>query len=456
MFKKFNSNFLGGPKVKSINAQLMVISCVLTLLVLYSCFTVKSRYNSVVASMNDYSECNKAIFELRDASNFLTEQVRLFAFTLEPEYMQNYLYEKFDMRHQELAVDIVEMTHVNDAPDVSLQMALREAEYLQKKEMYAIRLLCDSISLTEEFVPETVKGIELTSGDKLLNEEAKIAKARNILYSNEYLNSRDRILFYTNNALNYLINDYIGEENENNMAIHIHFTHQIAFIILLLIFTIILYVILLFLVLFPLFKNQNAIQKNSKMALKGAYEVRYIAAAYNAIFDRNAVTTSALKHKAEHDPLTGLINRNAFDEIKRALINAPEPIAYLLVDIDYFKSINDKYGHVTGDEVLKKISGMLMEQFRATDYVARIGGDEFAVIMTKFGVSPEEIIQRKITELNKKLQVMEEGYPSVSLSVGVAFSEAGYTPDLVEKADAALYSVKRGGRCNCSFYKNNI
>lgn len=453
MFKKSKSNFLGGPKVKSINAQLMVINCVLTLLVLYSCFTVKTRYKSIVYSMNDYSECNKAIFELRDTSNFLTEQVRLFTFTLETEYMQNYLYEKYDVRRQELSVDIVEMSHSDDAPDISLKMALNEAGYLQKREMYVLRLVCDAINLSEDFVPDVVKAVELTPGDKLLNEEAKLAKARAIVYSTEYLNSKDRIQFYTNNALSYLINDYIEDEHANDIAIHVHFAHQIFFIIALLVFNITLYIILLFLVLIPLFRNQESIQKNAKMPLKGAYEVRYIAAAYNAICDKNAVTTSALKHKAEHDPLTGLINRNAFDEIKRALINAPEPIAYLLVDIDFFKKINDKYGHVAGDTVLKKISEMLMEQFRATDYVARIGGDEFAIIMTKFGVAPEEIIQRKITELNKRLQNIEDGLPSVSLSVGVAFSETGYTPDLVEKADAALYSVKRGGRCNCSFYE---
>lgn len=188
------------------------------------------------------------------------------------------------------------------------------------------------------------------------------------------------------------------------------------------------------------------------MGMKGGFEVRYIAAAYNALCDKNAVTASILKHKAEHDPLTGLINRNAFDHIKEALINADEPIAYLIVDIDLFKGINDKYGHLVGDQVLKRIANLLAEQFRNSDYVARIGGDEFAVIMTKFGTTPMDIIQRKIDSLNKQLQTVQDGMPSVSLSVGVAFSENGYNDDLVARADKALYTVKRGGRCNCSFY----
>ena len=189
------------------------------------------------------------------------------------------------------------------------------------------------------------------------------------------------------------------------------------------------------------------------MKLRGSYEVKYIASAYNALCDKNAVTASILKHKAEHDPLTGLINRNAFDQIKEALADSGEPIAYLIIDIDLFKQINDKYGHLIGDDVLKKIASLLMEQFRATDYVARIGGDEFAVIMTKFGLHPTEIIQRKISELNNRLQTVEEGMPPVSLSVGVAFSDEGYVSEIEANADKALYNVKRGGRCNCSFFE---
>ena len=96
-----------------------------------------------------------------------------------------------------------------------------------------------------------------------------------------------------------------------------------------------------------------------------------------------------------------------------------------------------------------------MEQFRGSDYVARIGGDEFAIIMTKFGSSPVEIINSKIQRLNAMLQHNDDGLPAVSLSVGVAFSKKGYVRDLEGQADDALYMVKRGGRCNCSFYDDN-
>ena len=182
-----------------------------------------------------------------------------------------------------MALSIVELSHSNDAPDNCLKMALLEALQLQQRELYVIRLVCDSVYLNSEQLPEKVQNIELSEEDKLLNEEAKLAKARTVLYSAECINYKEQILFHTNNALSYLINDYIEDEKANDATIKIFFAHQITFITVLLIFIVTLYILLLVLVLFPLFKNQEAIHKNAKMELKGAYEVRYIAAAYNAV-----------------------------------------------------------------------------------------------------------------------------------------------------------------------------
>lgn len=236
---------------------------------------------------------------------------------------------------------------------------------------------------------------------------------------------------------------------------HHFFIIQSSFIFIILVLIVLVLILLDRLVFNPLEKSVKSINDGVKMKVKGSYEVNFIEKAYNELCEKNVVTAQILKHKAEHDPLTGLINREAFDHIKEALLENDEQIAYLIIDIDLFKNINDEYGHSIGDDVLRKISSLLMEQFRATDYVARIGGDEFAIIMTKFGSSPTEIIQKKIEGLNQMLQNVQDGLPSVSLSVGVAFSEHGYMDELVDQADKALYRVKNGGRCNCSFFQEN-
>ena len=209
----------------------------------------------------------------------------------------------------------------------------------------------------------------------------------------------------------------------------------------------------IFLLIRPIKSYTKSILVGLPIKKVGSEELQRLVHSYNKLCQNYTEKANVLRHKAEHDPLTDLINRAGFDEIKNVLREYNEPVAYLLIDVDFFKQINDVYGHQTGDLVLKRISKMLSEQFRKTDYVARVGGDEFAVIMTKFGNSPTEIIKSKIENMNNLLQTVVDGLPAISLSVGVAFSEEGFVDSLVEQADSALYKVKKGGRCNCSFYE---
>lgn len=442
-----------GIKAQNFNAILMIAGCLLTLFVFYTSLGIKSKYDDIVFSMNDYSECNKAIYDLKNASELLTEQARLFVRSKSIACLHSYFYELTDLKRREMTMEIVEMTHKDDIPDVNLKLAYFNSENLVQNDLYAMKLVIEVMNFSDEDIPELLKNVDLLESDKKLTGDAKLLKAQDYVYGEDYDNLKARMDYYLDCANKALINMYVTEQQKNDSAIKSIFAQQVIFMIILFFTCIIFYVFLLKLIIIPLYNNLVCIQKNAKMKLKGAYEVKYIASAYNALCDKNAITASVLKHKAEHDPLTGLINRDAFNQIKEALSDSGEPIAYLIIDIDLFKQINDKHGHIIGDEVLKKISNMLMEQFRATDYVARIGGDEFAVIMTKFGMSPVDIIQRKISELNKRLQTVEDDLPPVSLSVGVAFSEEGYVPEVEADADKALYNVKRGGRCNCSFYE---
>ena len=131
------------------------------------------------------------------------------------------------------------------------------------------------------------------------------------------------------------------------------------------------------------------------------------------------------------------------------------PLAFLIIDVDKFKLVNDNFGHEVGDLVLKKVAKLLQESFRATDYPARIGGDEFAVILTDMTVEMQPVIEGKIQKMNEILMNPEDGLPQVSLSVGGAFSEKGFTEDLYKRADVALYEVKEHGRCGCRFCQEN-
>lgn len=129
--------------------------------------------------------------------------------------------------------------------------------------------------------------------------------------------------------------------------------------------------------------------------------------------------------QAEHDAMTDLLNKGSFEKILAIYEKGDAPFAMILVDVDIFKSVNDTYGHATGDAILKKVSSLLKSTFRSVDYVCRIGGDEFAIVLVEMTSDLKYTIQEKITAVNQELSEPTDGLPAVSLSVGVAFSGPG-------------------------------
>lgn len=146
-----------------------------------------------------------------------------------------------------------------------------------------------------------------------------------------------------------------------------------------------------------------------------------------------------------------LLNRRSFDQLLSLYEKDRSSFALILADVDVFKQINDTCGHDMGDRILKRVAALLHTTFRSIDYVCRIGGDEFAVIMVDMSRELYYTIPDKIAEINGLLAVPEDGLPAVSLSAGVAFSdENGFCGSLFRAADSALYTAKAHGRCGCS------
>jgi len=168
-----------------------------------------------------------------------------------------------------------------------------------------------------------------------------------------------------------------------------------------------------------------------------------------------------LKVMAHHDHLTGLPNRNLFgDRLMLAIAEAKRrggQLAFMYLDLDKFKPINDKLGHGVGDEVLKEAARRLKENIREIDTVARIGGDEFAVIL-----APPITLDDSKRTAERLLQVLSEPIQAkghectVSASIGVSLylKDATDAEELVKCADSAMYRVKDSGRNGVEFYGN--
>lgn len=201
----------------------------------------------------------------------------------------------------------------------------------------------------------------------------------------------------------------------------------------------------------PLLEYNESIHHGVIAPIHGVAELRTLAETYNSIYEENEERGILMKHQAEHDSLTELLNRRSFDQILSLYEKDRSSFALILADVDVFKQINDTCGHDTGDRILKRVAALLHTTFRSTDYVCRIGGDEFAVIMVDMSRELYYTITDKIAEINGQLAVPEDGLPAVSLSAGVAFSdENGFCGSLFRAADSALYTAKAHGRCGCS------
>lgn len=164
------------------------------------------------------------------------------------------------------------------------------------------------------------------------------------------------------------------------------------------------------------------------------------------------VAEDEVKYMALHDQLTGLPNRRLFlDRFEQALYRAKrygETLGLLFVDLDSFKEINDRQGHLVGDAVLKEAASRLERCVRRTDSVARIGGDEFVVLLGgRVKAATMELVAKKIIqELSRQFELL--GYHGgVGASIGISlFPEDGQTLDaLLSKADAAMYRAKQAG-----------
>ncbi len=163
-----------------------------------------------------------------------------------------------------------------------------------------------------------------------------------------------------------------------------------------------------------------------------------------------------IRHLAYHDELTNLPSvRLAKDRLSGAIARARREgssAAVLYLDLDDFKEVNDALGHKAGDHVLIAVAERLTGCVRSTDTVARIGGDEFIVVLTGEHVAPDAVAGKVIDRLTRPISVAG-GDISVSCSIGIAsFPAHGATPDrLIEVADQAMYRVKREGKNNFSF-----
>ena len=174
---------------------------------------------------------------------------------------------------------------------------------------------------------------------------------------------------------------------------------------------------------------------------------RFYEQARSSAYDTLAIRNTEILQLAETDKLTGLYNREKLENTLIACLPGVDeqyPLSVMLLDVDYFKKINDQYGHFEGDKVLQALAKKLKDLMREQDIVARWGGEEFVVLCTNASLETAMQLAQRIREDIAKQVICGHG---LTVSVGVAQYEPGDTVEsLLDRADVGLYQAKNNGR----------
>jgi diguanylate cyclase (GGDEF)-like protein len=204
-----------------------------------------------------------------------------------------------------------------------------------------------------------------------------------------------------------------------------------------------------------------------KIDVKGSDEVSHIAEGINSYMSWlknviNDINDISLEHEhlANHDSLTKLPNRSLFfnrlEHLTDQLHRHDRQHAILYIDLDFFKQINDEHGHAIGDKVLQTFSHRLLSSIRINDTGARIGGDEFAVILEEITPDQAQLVTQELLEEMKKPLLIDDITLNIGISVGMTFfpnEESNDPKVLLHQADQALYKAKNSGRQHYRCYE---
>lgn len=444
-----------GMRLQVISGIFMVFSTLLIIITAVVMFSINKKYTDMTAAYDNYNVAKDAIHSLSDTSNYLTNKARQFVITHNINELVEYCEEVQVTRRREAALELVRAYSIKEENEAynSLDEAMQYSLKLQEIEIHAMKLCAVAYGMKDSEIPQLVNDYELEKFELKLSKEEMNSLAMLLLYDENYNSISDKIDKYISDAGEMILSDRRDRQYQSlvmykNAQINLYITITLLFGLI-----IILILMIRILILKPVTRFIKSVTDGVRMEEIGFFEFKYLAKAYNHMFNIQELNTEELKREAERDGLTELLNRGAFEKIKNSLSVTRASIAFLLIDVDCFKGINDNYGHEMGDKILRKVASEIKLHFRNVDYCFRVGGDEFAVIIMDMPREGKDTIIKKVESINKHMFNPEDELVRVSLSIGAAFGE-GYSDELYGNADKALYVSKGRGRNGITFYED--
>jgi len=438
-----------------------VLSLLLTIIFFTFIYYIHSLYQTVQEAKQskvvNYKMLEKAN-ELSKSSDLLTRFARNYVVTGDEKYKENY-YKVLNIRdakefksenYNYIYWNILEPQRSKIFPDTDIKSSLLD-------EIKKLPYTKQQLSKLEKSLKRSNKLVNLELKAFNAMKENKQKLAIDILYSDKYKLAKHNIMLPISELINSTYKNYKIDEDKTNKKIN----NLFRIIFILVISGISIFFIALFLlrkkILIPveyLMDLINKLRNNDNNYKKIIYCNDEIGMLTEQLFNMKEqidYNFEKLKELSTTDPLTGIKNRRSFFESSEKFFKLARrkglALSIIMLDIDFFKKVNDTYGHIVGDEILKFISKIIEKELRDSDIFARYGGEEFIILL------PDTDIEGAFKTANKLRKIVEdtpyEGdvEVSITISLGVAQLEnEKIFNDLIKKADKALYKAKDSGR----------
>ncbi len=437
-----------GLSLRTVNTVIIVCAIVVSAVVFLATIKLSESFKRVTESSEEHIRLRKAAIELMDASDFLTEKVQRFSVTGDTHFLLEYFEEALIANHREEALTKMSAGTASEEAVNDLKEAMDGSLHLMSTEYYAMKLVIEALGIRE--YPAVLKPVELSEKDKALSSEEKMSLAALMVHDDEYYRQKTLIRNNMKASLDELEKMAFDEDAASlqNLSRELGIVRLI--IILQTVSIVAMVVLTTILGIHPVLNAVDRIKEDSPIPEGGAAEFRYLAKAYNKLYSAYKKSLEKLSFKASHDELTGVYNRAGYDLLVSS-VDLNETYM-LLFDVDNFKTINDTQGHTVGDEAIKKVARVLKDNFRGDDYICRIGGDEFVVLMNHAPKKVSSLIAHKVKQINRDLAAADSDVPAYSVSVGIAHgSDANNVENLFAKCDNALYESKSRGKHTYTF-----
>ncbi len=445
---------IGGLRIRNLNFIFIIALMLFTTILFVSTMNLSTGYRELIKTTDDYHRIERDARMVQSASDDLTRDAQLFVMTGTRSYMDSYFREADETKRRENAINDLTDLHATDSLMQLLENSVQESMNLMLLEYEAMRYASEGYHLEIKDLPEQVRNTTLPEEAEGMTDLEKIQRAQEIAFGEDYAGYKTRIRGFEQEYLEEAIKlmDEQQEQKRNHMQRDI-LLQRVGLVLISLIGWA-LFLTIAMLIVRPLNHAVRSISKGESIdPIKGTYEIQYMSHTYNGFHKNSMELQKTLKQEAERDALTGVLNRRGYQMVIDRLKAESFPMAFLIMDVDDFKLVNDRYGHAVGDVALKKAAHLLMSSFRDTDITSRIGGDEFTVIMSDTTHVHLETIQQKINQINEELMHPDtDDCPPISMSVGCAFSSQGYNEKLFVQADSKMYEAKEAGGASIRFY----